>query len=96
MPSGTQSRRFEWTEARELEYLNYLIEAVKQGQRTDTGWKPQVNADVVASFRHKGFPAVTKVQLTSKRDAVCILKYLGIYTKGLYSGNFLGKPSTIF
>src|SRR5271155_5056052 len=45
--SQSQKSRFNWTDALEQEYLDCLVEAMKQGKRTDTGWKPQVNADVV-------------------------------------------------
>ena len=48
--SQSQKSRFNWTDALEQEYLDCLVEAMKQGKRTDTGWKPQVNADVVTHF----------------------------------------------
>jgi hypothetical protein len=43
---------------------------LSKGKRTDTGWKQIVASEVVDTFRSKGFPAVTKSQLDSKRDAV--------------------------
>jgi hypothetical protein len=66
----TQKAKFKWTEVLELQYINCLLDAVKQGKRTDTGWKLIVTSEVMAIFRSKGFPAVLKAQLDSKRDAV--------------------------
>jgi hypothetical protein len=67
----TQKAKFKWTEALELQYIDCLLDAVKQGKRTDTGWKPIVTSEVMVIFRSNGFPAVSKAQLDSKRDAVC-------------------------
>jgi hypothetical protein len=68
---ATQKAKFKWTEELELQYIDCLLDAVKQGKRTDTGWKPIVTSEVMAIFRSKGFPAVSKAQLDTKRDAVC-------------------------
>ena len=68
--SSKRSSRYLWTEAREQVFIDCLLDAVKQGKRTDTGWKPIVASEAVYTFRSKGFPAVTKRQLDSNRDAV--------------------------
>jgi Myb/SANT-like DNA-binding domain len=68
--ASSQRSRYAWTEEREQAFINCLLDAVKQGKRTDTGWKPIVASEAVDIFRSKGFPAVTKSQLDSKRDAV--------------------------
>jgi hypothetical protein len=68
--TSSQRSKYVWTDARERVYIDCLLEATKQGKRTDTGWKPIVASEVVDTFRSKGFPAVTKSQLDSKRDGV--------------------------
>ena len=66
-----QRPKFKWIEALELQFIDCLLDAVKQGKRTGIGWKPIVLSEVMSIFRSKGFPAVTKAQFDSKRDAVC-------------------------
>jgi hypothetical protein len=61
---------FRWTKSREELYLQLLIDALRQGQRVENGWKPQVYVDIIAAFRNNGFGTVTRAQLDNKRDAV--------------------------
>lgn len=61
-----------WTISREELYLQLLVDALKQGQRAENGWKPQVYIDIIAAFRSNGFGTVTRAQLDNKRDAVRI------------------------
>jgi Myb/SANT-like DNA-binding domain len=68
--TSSQRSKYVWTDAIKQVYIDYLLEATKQGKRTDTGWKPIVTSEVINTFRSKGFPAVTKSQLNSKRDKV--------------------------
>jgi hypothetical protein len=63
---------FRWTTPKEEHYLGMLVDAMKRGQRTDTGWKPQVMLDVIASFQSNALGIVSKAQLENKRDGVCV------------------------
>jgi hypothetical protein len=72
---SSQRSRYAWTEAREQVFIDCLLDAVKQGERTDTGWKPMVASEAVDTFLSKGFPAVTKSQPGSMRDAVYDPRY---------------------
>jgi hypothetical protein len=63
---------FKWTVAKEEHFLDCLVNAVKAGQRTDTGWKPQVTADVITSFANNHHSDITRAQLENKRDNVRI------------------------
>jgi Myb/SANT-like DNA-binding domain len=42
---------------------------VKKGQRTDTGWKPEVIATAQATFTIKGLKVLNKQQFETKRDS---------------------------
>jgi hypothetical protein len=53
--------QFRWTGAREEHYLRMLVDAMKEGQRAENGWKPQVYTDIIASFKTIGFGVVTRV-----------------------------------
>jgi hypothetical protein len=57
-----------WDQTCERAYLDCLIDAVKKGQRTDTGWKPEVISNAITTFRGKGLRAFTKQQFETKRD----------------------------
>jgi hypothetical protein len=57
-----------WDQTSERAYLDCLIDAVKKGQRTDTGWKPEVIGNAIATFTSKGLKAFTKQQFETKRD----------------------------
>jgi hypothetical protein len=50
--------QFRWTEAREEHYLRMLVDAMKEGQRAENGWKPQIYVDIAA--RMIGFIVITK------------------------------------
>ena len=63
---------FRWTTPKEERYLGMLVDAMKRGQRTDTGWKSQVMLDVIASFQSNAFGVVSKAQLENRRDGVCV------------------------
>ena len=57
---------------------------MKEGQRAENGWKPQVYTDIIASFKTIGFRVVTRAQLDNKRDVVCMcLLYSGYLAKQL-------------
>jgi hypothetical protein len=49
-----------WTGAREEYYLSMFINAMREGQRLENGWKPQMYVDIAASFRTIGFGVVTR------------------------------------
>jgi Myb/SANT-like DNA-binding domain len=57
-----------WDQTSERAYLDSLINAVKKGQRTDTGWKPEVIGNAIITFQGKGLKAFTKQQFETKRD----------------------------
>jgi hypothetical protein len=57
-----------WDQTSEHAYLDCLIDAVKKGQRTDTGWKPEVISNAISTFASKGLKAFTKQQFETKRD----------------------------
>jgi hypothetical protein len=57
-----------WDQTSERAYLDYLIDAVKKGQRTDIGWKPEVIGNAIIMFQGKGLKAFTKQQFETKRD----------------------------
>jgi Myb/SANT-like DNA-binding domain len=57
-----------WDQTSERAYLDCLIDAVKKGQRTDTGWKPEVIGNAMTTFASKGLKAFTKQQFETKRD----------------------------
>jgi hypothetical protein len=42
---------------------------LKKGQRTDTGWKPEVIANAQLAFAAKGLKTFTRQQFESKRDS---------------------------
>jgi hypothetical protein len=46
-----------------------LLDAVKKGQRTDTGWKPEVIANAQVRFAAKGLKTFNKQQFETKRDS---------------------------
>ena len=71
----SQRTKYAWTDTREQVWIDCLLDAVQQGKRTDTGWKPIVASEAIDVFRSKGFPKITKSQLDSKRDTV----YTSIY-----------------
>lgn len=47
-----QKAKFRWTEPLELQYIECLLDAVKQGKRTDTGWKPIVTSEGNRNLSH--------------------------------------------
>ena len=83
-----KATQFKWIVAKEEHFLECLVNAVKAGQRTDNGWKPQVAANVIASFANNHHGVVARAQLKNKSDNVILLD---ITTSTL---EYLDKPNS--
>jgi hypothetical protein len=59
---------FRWTYSREEHYVQLLLDAMKEGQRVENGWKPQT--DIIASFKTNGFGVVDPPARATPRPAL--------------------------
>jgi hypothetical protein len=60
---------FRWAYSREEHYVQLLLDTIKEGQRVENSWKPQVYTDIIASFKTNGFGVVTRAQLNNEPNS---------------------------
>jgi hypothetical protein len=70
--TSSKKTAYRWTTPAEEAFLSVLTEAVKMGLRPETGFKAVVFQQAIDAFNLAGLPKVSKAQLTSKKDSVCI------------------------
>ena len=73
--SSLKTPSYVWTQLAELFLIDELNLAIRRGERVENGFHPRIWDRIMDRFLEEGHDSITKTQLRSKHDSVCLSRY---------------------